>query len=98
KPKASTPITSPRRSSSAPRPRPSRAPNRSFAERLAMTHTEALDRVVREVSAQVHWRRAEHYALRGLFYGAVAGTLVLVLRGPIGQPALPIALALAVTG
>lgn len=63
-----------------------------------MTHAEALDRVVREVSAQVRWRRAEHEALRGLFYGALAGVLVLAIRGPIGPRALPLAIALFVAG
>ncbi len=63
-----------------------------------MTHPDALDRIVREVSAQVRWRRAEHHALRGVFYGAVAGAAVLAARGPIGRLALALAIGLLIAG
>jgi hypothetical protein len=37
-----------------------------------------LDALVRRIASQVRWRRAEHFALRGVFWGAVAGAVVLL--------------------
>jgi hypothetical protein len=61
-------------------------------------HPDALDRLVREISTQVRWRRAEHYGLRGLFWGVVAAVVPLLLRSMLGQWALPIAIALVAAG
>jgi hypothetical protein len=63
-----------------------------------MPEPEQLDRVVRTVVTQVRLRRAEHYALRGLFYGAVLGAAVLVFRTPLGSLALALAVGAAVVG
>ena len=63
-----------------------------------MAHPDALDRLVREISTQVRWRRAEHYGLRGFFWGAVAAVLPLVFRSLLGPWAIPAAVALAVAG
>lgn len=57
-----------------------------------------LDRLVRRVVAQVRRRRAEHYGLRGAFYGGVLAALVLLAKGLVGPAALPAALALLVLG
>jgi hypothetical protein len=63
-----------------------------------MEHTEALARLVHRVARQVRLRRAEYHALRGLFYGAAAGALVLVFKTPLGPWALPAAGGLALLG
>jgi hypothetical protein len=63
-----------------------------------VAHPDALDRLVREISTQVRWRRAEHYGLRGLFWGVVAAVLPLVFRSLLGPWALGISGALVVTG
>ena len=63
-----------------------------------MPHPDALDRLVREISTQVRWRRAEHYGLRGLFWGVVAAVVPLLLRTVLGPWALALALALVATG
>src|SRR3989442_13075644 len=48
----------------------------------------SLETLVRRIATQVRWRRAEHYALRGLFYGALAGALLLALKFFLGPWAL----------
>jgi hypothetical protein len=47
-------------------------------------NSEALAHLVRRVATQVRWRRAEHDALRGVFYGALAGVGALLLKLAIG--------------
>ena len=47
-------------------------------------NVETLDRVVRQVATQVRWRRAEHYGLRGAFYGALAALAVLIFKQTLG--------------
>jgi hypothetical protein len=49
---------------------------------------EALDRLVRQVASQVRWRRAEYYGLRGGFYGALAGMIVLIFKQALGPAAI----------
>ncbi|MBM4439137.1 MAG: hypothetical protein FJ027_01840 [Candidatus Rokubacteria bacterium] len=63
-----------------------------------MAHHEALDRLVREITTQVRWRRAEHYGLRGVFWGALAAVVPLLLRTMLGPWALPLAIALLTAG
>jgi hypothetical protein len=63
-----------------------------------MTEGQALDRLVQRIAMQVRWRRAEYHALRGLFYGAVAAVLVLVVKTPLGFWALPVAGGLVLLG
>jgi hypothetical protein len=43
-----------------------------------------LDRLVGDVARQIRLRRAEFYGLRGLFWGAVAAVVPLVLKEPLG--------------
>ena len=63
-----------------------------------MAHPDALDRLVREVASQVRWRRAEHYGLRGLFWGAVAAVALLLFRTPLGPWAVAAAVAVLTLG
>jgi hypothetical protein len=63
-----------------------------------VAHHAALDRLVREVASQVRWRRAEHYGLRGLFWGAAAAVVPLFARTLLGPWGIPIAVALAAGG
>ena len=63
-----------------------------------MEHAEALGRLVQRVARQVRWRRAEHHALRGLFYGAVVAALILLLKTAFGFWALPAAAAFVLLG
>ena len=63
-----------------------------------MEQTEALGRLVQRVARQVRWRRAEHHALRGLFFGASAAALTLVFKTALGFWALPVAGALVLLG
>jgi hypothetical protein len=63
-----------------------------------MDQAETLARLAERVGRQVRWRRAEHHALRGLFYGTTAAALVLVLKTPFGSSALPVAGALVLLG
>ena len=59
---------------------------------------EALDRLVRQVTAQVRWRRAEYYGLRGGFYGGLAAVGLLLFKQSLGIFALPAALGVFVAG
>jgi hypothetical protein len=55
-----------------------------------------LERLVSDVARQIRWRRAEYYGLRGLFIGALAALVPLVLRellGPLGLGAAALLLA-----
>jgi hypothetical protein len=61
-------------------------------------HPDALDRLVREIATQVRWRRAEHYGLRGLFWGAAAGVVPLLFRTALGPWGLALAVGLLVAG
>ena len=68
-----------------------------------MKHDDApeprgLDQLVRRIVTQVRWRRAEHHALRGVFWGVVAGVVVLTAKVAIGAWALVVAGALVVVG
>ena len=51
----------------------------------------SLEALVRRIATQVRWRRAEHYAVRGLFYGSLVGAFLLLLRFLLGPWALPAA-------
>ncbi len=56
-----------------------------------MADSAALDRLVVRIASQVRWRRAEHHALRGLFYGALVAVVALLLKGLLGSWVLPAA-------
>jgi hypothetical protein len=58
----------------------------------------ALETLVRRVAAEVRRRRAEHHAVRGLFWGALAGALVLLLRDALGGGAPAVAGGLVAAG
>jgi hypothetical protein len=57
-----------------------------------------LDRLVAQVVAQVRWRRAEHYGLRGMFYGALAAVIPFLAKTAIGRWTPLVALAAVVAG
>ncbi|MGH7335365.1 MAG: hypothetical protein ACREKS_22005, partial [Candidatus Rokuibacteriota bacterium] len=59
---------------------------------------EGLDRLVRQVASQVRWRRAEHYGVRGAFYGALGAVVVLIFKEAAGSFALPAAVGVFVLG
>lgn len=60
--------------------------------------TAGLERLVASVARQLRRRRAEYYALRGAFFGTLAGLVPLLLKGFLGPSALPIALVLTGLG
>jgi hypothetical protein len=59
---------------------------------------EALDRLVGQVVSQVRWRRAEHYALRGAFWGLVVAIVPLLAKGPLAARGVPLGAGLALAG
>lgn len=63
-----------------------------------MTPPESVERLVRGVAAQVRWRRAEHWALRGAFWGAVVAAAAFLLKGPLGAWAAPLGLGALALG
>lgn len=63
-----------------------------------MADPASLERLVHRVAAQVRRRRAEHYGLRGAFYGALAAVLVLLVKGMLGAAAPVVAIMLVVLG
>jgi hypothetical protein len=63
-----------------------------------MEHPEPLSRLVHLVSSQVRWRRAEHYGLRGAFYGSLASLVPLVFKEPLAPWGAVSAAALIVLG
>jgi hypothetical protein len=65
---------------------------------MRVPHPDALDRLVREIASQVRWRRAEHYALRGLFWGAAVGIVPLLFRTVLGAWGLALAVVLLAAG
>lgn len=60
--------------------------------------TAPLDRLVSQVVTQVRWRRAEHYGLRGAFYGALTAVALLVFKTALGRGALVAAVAAYIVG
>ena len=63
-----------------------------------MTTSASLDRLVRRVSAQVRWRRIEHYAIRGFFWASLPAVALLALKGALGPYGLPVAGGLLLVG
>ncbi len=62
-----------------------------------MVDRAGLEHLVKRVAGQIRRRRAEHYALRGAFYGAVVALLPLLVKGWIGSLAYVLgAVAIAV--
>ena len=63
-----------------------------------MPEPKVLERLVRQVMREVRLRRAEFWALRGLFVGAIAGAVPLVVRESLGALAFVSAGGLLVLG
>jgi len=63
-----------------------------------ITETASLERLVRSVSRQVRRRRTQYYALRGAFFGALAGCVPLFLKEVLGASAPLSALLLTTLG
>ena len=63
-----------------------------------MSDTVALERLVRQVVSQVRWRRAEHYAIRGLFWGALVAIVPLLVKGPLAGWAVPLGAGAVLAG
>ena len=63
-----------------------------------MPDPKILERLVQQVMREVRMRRAEFWALRGLFVGAVAAALPLVFRESLGAVAFIIAGGLLLAG
>ena len=63
-----------------------------------MAHPQAIEVLVRRVARQVGLRRAEHWGLRGAFWGALLAAAVLVFKAALGLAALVLAPALVLLG
>lgn len=63
-----------------------------------MTEPLVIESLVRRVSHQVRRRRAEHFALRGAFWGAVVAVLALVAKAGLGRWAVVTAIAAVLGG
>lgn len=57
-----------------------------------------IERLVRRVVAQIRWRRAEYYGLRGAFYGGLAAVVALALKVVLGPVAPVVAGGLLAAG
>src|SRR5213083_1419252 len=63
-----------------------------------MAHPQAIEVLVRRVERQVGVRRAEHWGLRGAFWGALLAAAVLAFKAVLGLAALVLAPALVLLG
>ncbi len=63
-----------------------------------MSHPQAIDVLVRRVARQVRRRRAEHWGLRGAFWGAVGAAPLLVFKGALGPVAVALGAGLVALG
>jgi hypothetical protein len=63
-----------------------------------MAHPQAIEVLVRRVARQVGVRRAEHWGLRGAFWGALLAAAVLAFKAVLGLAALVLAPALVLLG
>ena len=63
-----------------------------------MPDPQILERLVRQVMREVRLRRAEYWALRGLFAGAIVGALPLIFRESLGTVAFAAAGGLLLLG
>ncbi len=63
-----------------------------------MAHPQAIDVLVRRITRQVRRRRAEHHALRGAFWAALAVAVLLAGKGALGSLAIGPALGLVAAG
>jgi hypothetical protein len=63
-----------------------------------MAHPQAIEVLVRRVARQVGVRRAEHWGLRGAFWGGLLAAAVLAFKAVLGLAALVLAPALVLLG
>src|SRR5947208_10337740 len=63
-----------------------------------MAHPQAIEVLVRRVAREVRVRRAEHWGLRGAFWGGLAAVVVLSFKAGLGTTALVVAPALVALG
>ncbi len=63
-----------------------------------MADPAGLERLVTQVAGQIRRCRAEHYGLRGAFYGALVALLLLLTKGWLGPLAYVLAVAALVVG
>src|SRR5207245_11229990 len=63
-----------------------------------MAHPQAIEVLVRRVARQVGVRRAEHWGLRGAFWGALLAAAVPAFKAVLGLAALVLAPALVLLG
>src|SRR2546427_7972207 len=63
-----------------------------------MAHPQAIEVLVRRVAREVRVRRAEHWSLRGAFWGGLAAVVVLSFKAGLGTTALVVAPALVALG
>src|SRR5213593_4785475 len=63
-----------------------------------MDHPQTIEVLVRRVAREVRVRRAEHWGLRGAFWGALVAAAVLVFKAALGLAALAVAPALVALG
>src|SRR3989475_3184678 len=63
-----------------------------------MAHPQAIEVLVRRVAREVRVRRAEHWSLRGGFWGGLAAVVVLSFKAGLGTTALVVAPALVALG
>src|ERR671931_1731201 len=63
-----------------------------------MAYPQAIEVLVRRVAREVRVRRAEHWGLRGAFWGALVATALLAFKAVLGVTALAVAPALVALG
>src|SRR5439155_463706 len=63
-----------------------------------MDHPQTIEVLVRRVAREVRVRRAEHWGLRGAFWGALVAAAVLVFKAALGLAALAVAPVLVALG
>src|SRR3989475_11727779 len=63
-----------------------------------MAHPQAIEVLVRRVAREVRVRRAEHWSLRGGFWGGLAAAVVLSFKAGLGTTALVVGPALVARG
>src|SRR5438874_6810679 len=63
-----------------------------------MDHPQTIEVLVRRVAREVRVRRAEHWGLRGAFWGALVAAAVLLFKAVLGLTALAVAPALMALG
>ena len=63
-----------------------------------MNESSRIEGLLRRIRREIRLRRAEYYGLRGAFWGAVAGVVVLVAKHAVGSTAAWAAAALVILG